>query len=178
MFFLATVWAAGLNFLLLLLALAWTPTFWSGPTRWLGSLHWNNFGAELATLLKMQSVAAGALWALWLCVSFLLLVGALLAYVLLKRRAAPASVLPVPAPEVSAMIDQLSSSLQGLQGFGDLGDPPQAPSMPVPVLTVLANLEPEASPAAIAASLQEIDPELGSTYASLLRELHSSGRKA
>jgi hypothetical protein len=111
-------------------------------------------------------------------VSFLLLVGALLAYVLLKRRAAPASVLPVPAPEVSAMIDQLSSSLQGLQGFGDLGDPPQAPSMPVPVLTVLANLEPEASPAAIAASLQEIDPELGSTYASLLRELDSSGRKA
>lgn len=182
MFFLVTLWAAGLNLLLLLLALAWTPAFWSGAARWLHSLHWTSFGAELVALLHMQAVPAGALWALWLCVSAVLSVGAGVAYTLLKQRAAPAPIAPPAPPEVSAMFGHLSSSLQGLQGFGSLDVPPQtmppqAPSMPVPVLTVLAKVEPEASPATIAASLQEIDPELGSSYASLLRELDSSNPK-
>jgi len=178
MVFLATLWAAGLNLLLLLLALAWTPAFWSGTAHWLGGLPWDNFGAELASLLNMHPVAAGALWALWLCVSTVLSAGALVAYALLKLRATPAALAPAPPPEVSAMFGQLSSSLQGLQSFGDLGGAPPAPSMPVslpvPVLTVLAKVDPEASPSGIAASLQEIDPELGSTYASLLRELSTS----
>lgn len=174
MFFFATLWAAGLNLLLLSVALAWTPAFWSGAVYWLQSLPWRSLGAELTALLHMQAVTAGALWALWLCVSAVLLVGALVAYTQLKLRAVPAPVVPLPAPEVSAMFDHLSSSMQGLQGFGGL----EAPSMPVPVLTVLAKVESEDSPAAIEASLQEIDPELGSTYASLLRELDTSGAKA
>jgi hypothetical protein len=177
---LATLWAAGLNLLLLLLALAWTPAFWSGTAQWLGGLPWDHFGAELASLLNMHPVAAGALWALWLCVSAVLSAGALVAYALLKLRATPAALAPQPPTEVSAMLGNLSSSLQGLQSFGDLGGAPPAPSMPVPVpvLTVLAKVDPEASPSGIAASLQEIDPELGSTYASLLRELSTSNPKS
>jgi hypothetical protein len=178
MVFLATLWAAGLNLLLLLGALAWTPAFWSDPARWLGRLPWDNFGAELASLLSMQAVAAGAIWALWLCVSAVLSAGALVAYALLKLRATPAAPTPPPPPDVSEMFGNLSSSLQGLQSFGDQGGAPPSPSvpasLPVPVLKVLAKVDPEASSSAIAASLQEIDPELGSTYASLLRELSTS----
>jgi hypothetical protein len=180
MVFLATLWAAGLNLLLLLVALAWTPAFWSDPARWLGRLPWDNFGAELASLLSMQAVAAGAIWALWLCVSAVLSAGALVACALLKLRATPAAPTPPPPPppDVSEMFGNLSSSLQGLQSFGDQGGAPPAPSvpasLPVPVLKVLAKVDPEASSSAIAASLQEIDPELGSTYASLLRELSTS----
>jgi hypothetical protein len=176
MVFLATLWAAGLNLLLLLVALAWTPAFWSDPARWLGRLPWDNFGAELASLFSMQAVAAGAIWALWLCASAVLSAGALVAYALLKLRPTPAAPTPPPPPDVSAMFGNLSSSLQGLQSFGDQGGAPPAPSMPVPVpvLTVLAKVDPEASPSGIAASLREIDPELGSTYASLLRELSTS----
>ena len=178
MVFLATLWAAGLNLLLLLGALAWTPAFWSDPARWLGRLPWDNFGAELASLLNMHPVAASALWALWLCVSAVLSAGALVAYTLLKLRATPAAPSPPPPPDVSEMFGNLSSSLQGLQSFGDQGGVPPALSMPaslpVPVLKVLAKVDPEASSSAIGASLQEIDPELGSTYASLLRELSTS----
>ena len=84
MFFIATLWAAVLNLCLLTAALAWTPAFWSDAAHWLQALPWRTFGTELGALLQMQPADAGALWALWLCESVVLLLGALGAYVLLK----------------------------------------------------------------------------------------------
>jgi len=177
MFLFATLWAAALNLLLLAAALAWTPAFWSNAAHWLQALPWRSFGTQALALLQMQAMDASAVWALWLIASAVLLLGALASYALLKLqkpRAPLPAVAPLPTPEVSAMFDQLSSSLQGLQGFGDLGSPPQAPPMSVPVLTVLAEGAPTAASSAIAASLQEIDPELGTSYAALLRELNTA----
>jgi hypothetical protein len=84
------------------------------------------------------------------------------------------------------MFGNLSSSLQGLQGFGDLDAPaakasspaPAAPAIPVAqdVHAVSAVTAQDPAPAAIGASLQEIDPELGSSYDALLRELGSAPR--
>jgi len=173
MFFFVTLWAALLNFLLLAAALAQTPAFGSAPALWLRALPWRSFGTQAAGLLHMRPVDAPALWALWLCVSAVLLLGALAAYALLKLRAPLPAVVPLPTPEVSAMWGQLSGSLQGLQGFGGLDAPAPAPPIPpsVPVLTVLATARPGAAPTTIASSLQEIDPELRSSYDALLREL-------
>ena len=186
MFFIATLWAAVLNLCLLTAALAWTPAFWSDAAHWLQTLPWRTFGTELGALLRMHPVDAGAVWALWLCVSAVLLLGALFSYVLLKLRAPTAAVAPLPTPEVAAMFGNLSSSLQGLQGFGDLDAPaakasspaPAAPVSPVAqdVHAVSAVTAQDPAPAAIGASLQEIDPELGSSYDALLRELGSAPR--
>lgn len=184
MFFIATLWAAVLNLSLLVTALAWTPAFWSDATHWLQVLPWRTFGTELGALLQMRPVDAGAVWAMWLCVSVVLLLGALFTYVLLKLRTPTATVAPLPTPEVAAMFGNLSSSLQGLQGFGDLDAPaakaispaPAASAIPVAkevsaVSTVMAQ---NTAPAAIGASLQGIDPELRSSYDALLRELGSA----
>jgi hypothetical protein len=173
MFFFATLWAALLNLVLLATALAQTPAFWTEPAHWLKALPWRSFGTEAAGLLHMRPVDAPALWALWLCVSAVLLLGALAAYALLKLRAPLPVAAPLPTPEVSAMFDQLSGSLRGLQGFGGLDAPAAASSPPqsVPVLTVLAKAPSGAAPASIASSLQQIDPELRSSYDALLREL-------
>ena len=173
MFFFVTLWAALLNLLLLAAALAQTPAFGSAPALWLRALPWRSFGTQAAGMLHMRPMDAGALWALWLCVSAVLLLGALAAYALLKLRAPLPAVAPLPTPEVSAMFDQLSGSLRGLQGFGGLDAPAAASSPPesVPVLTVLAKAPSGAAPASIASSLQQIDPELRSSYDALLREL-------
>ena len=186
MFFIATLWAAVLNLCLLATALAWTPPFWSDADHWLQALPWRTFGTELGALLQMRPVDAGAVWAMWLCVSAVLLLGALFFYVLLKLRALRAAVAPLPTPEVAAMFGNLSSSLQGLQGFGDLDAPAPAAKSPAPVAAAIpvsheAYAAADATaqdtvPAAIGASLQEIDPELGSSYDALLRELGSAPR--
>lgn len=186
MFFIATLWAAVLNLCLLATALAWTPPFWSDADHWLQALPWRTFGTELGALLQMRPVDAGAVWAMWLCVSAVLLLGALFSYVLLKLRAPTAAVAPLPTPEVAAMFGNLSSSLQGLQGFGDLDAPPAKANSPVPaaaaipvsqdVHAVSAVMAQDPAPAAIGASLQEIDPELGTSYDALLRELGSAPR--
>ncbi|MDH4480729.1 MAG: hypothetical protein QE283_12725 [Rhodoferax sp.] len=187
MFLLATLWAAVLNLALLTAALAWTPAFWTDVGPWLQSLPWRTFGTELGALLQMRPADAGAVWALWLCVSAVLLLGAIGAYALLRMRAITATVAPLPTPEVAAMFGQLSSSLQGLQGFGDLdGDtdtPAPKAANPVPAAAALPSAHgssalalvaaPEAAPAAIGASLQQIDPELRTSYDALLRELGS-----
>ena len=186
MFFIATLWAAVLNLCLLTAALAWTPAFWSDAAHWLQALPWRTFGTELGALLQMHPADAGAVWALWLSVSALLLLGALFSYVLLKLRAPTAALAPLPTPEVAAMFGNLSSSLQGLQGFGDLDAPAAKASSPAPVApaipaaqdvhAVSAVTAQDPAPAAIGASLQEIDPELGSSYDALLRELGSAPR--
>ena len=186
MFFIATLWAAVLNLCLLTAALAWTPAFWSDAAHWLQALPWRTFGTELGALLQMHSADAGAVWAMWLCVSALLLLGALFSYVLLKLRAPTAAVAPLPTPEVAAMFGNLSSSLQGLQGFGDLDAPAAKASSPASAVAAIpvaqevhalsAVMAQDTAPAAIGASLQEIDPELGSSYDALLRELGSAPR--
>ncbi len=187
MFFIATLWAAVLNLCLLTAALAWTPAFWMDAAPWLQALPWRTFGTELGALLQMHPADAGAVWALWLCVSAVLLVGALAAYGLLKLRApTAATVASLPTPEVAAMFGNLSSSLQGLQGFGDLDAPSPTVAKPEPaafasavtiaIPAASATLAPDTAPAAIGASLQDIDPELGSSYDALLRALGSAPR--
>ena len=190
MLVLSTLWAAVLNLCLLAAALAWTPAFWTDATQWLQALPWRTFGTELGALLQMRPADAGAVWALWLCVSAVLLLGALAAYALLKLRAPLGPVAALPPPEVAAMFGQLSSSLQGLQGFGDLDAPvanatspaPAAPATPAVaqaqgvVAVSTTTMVEDPAPAAIGASLQEIDPELGSSYDALLRELGSAPR--
>ncbi len=186
MFFIATLWAAVLNLCLLVTALAWTPAFWTDAAHWLQALPWRTFGTELGALLQMHPADASAVWALWLCLSAVLLVGALFSYALLKLRAPTTTVAPLPTPEVAAMFGNLSSSLRGLQGFGDLDAPAAKASSPAPVApaipmakevhAVSAVMAQDPAPAAIGASLQEIDPELGSSYDALLRELGSAPR--
>ena len=189
MFFIATLWAAALNLCLLTAALSWTPAFWTDAAHWLQALPWRTFGTELGALLQMRPADAGAIWALWLCVSAVLGVGALASYVLLKLRAPSAALAPLPTPEVVAMFGHLSSSLQGLQGFGDLDAPAPPSTSPPPAVSALAAPSAPATeavatdfvvhdkaPAAIGASLQDIDPELGSSYDALLRELTSAPR--
>jgi hypothetical protein len=183
MFLLATLWAAVLNTVILAVALACTPAFWMDATHWLMALPWRTFGTELGALLQMQSVAASAVWALWLCASTVLLGVGLLAYALVKRHTMPAGGMPLPSPEVADMFGQLSSSLQGLGGFGDVEARPLkdvkqdlAPVSPLARarLEPLAGTSHQATQAALGCSLQEIDPELGASYAALVRELAST----
>jgi len=181
MFFLATLWIAFFNLIVLGVALAWTPAFWSDAALWFVALPWRTFGTELGALLQMQAAPASAVWALWLCVSAVLLVGGWVAYALLKLRVLHAVVAPVPRPEVAAMFGQLSSSLEGLSGFGDLGGEPSKSACSVPVAPVITAVESSLAPsvttaqdpvpAVLGAALQEIDPELGSSYDALVREL-------
>ena len=176
MFFSVTLWAAALNLVVLLIALSWTPAFWTQAPHWLSALPWRTFGTEAAGLLQMQAVDAAALWALWITVSGVLLLCGGLAYGLLERHAPKPVVAALPTPEVADMFGQLSSSLTGLQGFGDLDDAPAKPAGPVPTLQVRAPQE--VTPVAIAANLQGIDPELGSSFDAVLRELGQSSGKS
>jgi hypothetical protein len=183
MFLLATLWAAVLNIVILAVALAWTPDFWMDATHWLMALPWRTFGTELGALLQMQSVHASAVWALWLCVSTVLLGVGLLAYAVVKRNTLPVGVGALPTPEVADMFGQLSNSLDGLGGFGDVDPPVQksvkpdlGPASPLagPPLEPLAGTPQQPTPAALGSSLQEIDPELGASYDALVRELAST----
>jgi hypothetical protein len=183
MFLLATLWAALLNTVILAVALAWTPAFWMDAMHWLIALPWRTFGTELGALLQMQSVAASAVWALWLCASTVLLGVGLLAYALVKRHTMPAGGMPLPSPEVADMFGQLSNSLQGLGGFGDVDPPVQKSVKPDlgsvsplagPPSEPLAGTPHQSTPVALGSSLQEIDPELGASYDALVRELAST----
>ena len=176
MFFLVTFWASALNLLLLAVALSWTPAFWTQPLHWLGALPWRTFGTELGGLLQMQAVDPGALWAMWLSDSAWLLLGCGVAYGLLKRHAPKPAVAALPTPEVADMFGQLSSSLTGLQGFGDFDAEPTKPVGPVPTLQMRVPQEPVQG--SIAAHLQDIDPELGSSFDAVLRELGQSPRRS
>jgi hypothetical protein len=99
------------------------------------------------------------------------------------------------------MFGQLSGSLQGFEGFGDLKVPvlsvaippsagpteqdspfgstaPSSNETPMASIVVPASAQPKqgTAPDALGASLQDIDPELGSSYDALLRELGSVPR--
>jgi len=174
MFFLVTFWVAALNLVLLVIALSWTPAFWTQASHWLSMLPWGTFGTELAGLLQMQAVDTGALWAFWLTETGVLLLGCGLAYLALKRHASKPVIAALPTPEVAQMFGQLSSSLTGLQGFGDLDDAPARTAVPVTAPPVHAAAD--AAPTAIAAHLQDIDPELGSSFDAVLRELGQTPR--
>ena len=174
MFLFVTFWAAALNLVVIIIALSWTPAFWTQPLQWLSALPWRTFGTDFGGLLQMQAVDADALWALWLCVSGVLLIGNAVAFGVLKRHAPKPVVAALPTPEVTQMFGQLSSSLTGLQGFGDLEEAPAKPVGPVPSLQVPAPQH--TAPTAIGANLQDIDPELGSSFDAVLRELGQKPR--
>jgi len=132
-------------------------------------------------------VDAGALWALWICVSAVLILGSIVAYALVELNSAPAQAsVPIAETKVAAMFDTLSDDMAGLGGFGSLRADGVAP-VAVGQTKAAAPIEPQAvssdtsaEPAApqrakdITASLQQIDPELGSSYGALLRELEST----
>jgi len=191
MLFIATCWAAVLNLLLLAAALAWTPAFWSDASHWVQGLPWRTFGTELNALLQMHPVAAGAVWSLWICLTVVLCLGALALYAVAKRFGPSEVPAPLPTPQIAAMFGQLSHSLEGLEGFGQShasdakaqdenvqrSSPPSSTPAPTPTPTAaaastynVAAAEPQ-MPVTIGVSLQEIDPELGSRYDALLREL-------
>jgi hypothetical protein len=179
MFFSVTLWAAALNLVLLAMALSWTPAFWTQASHWLSALPWRTFGTESAGLLQMQAVDAGVLWALWITFSGVVLLGGGVCYWILKRHVLEPAVAALPTPEVADMFGQLSSSLSGLHGFGDLHDAPAKPAGPVgPVPTLQVRAPQEATPVAIAANLQGIDPELGSSFDAVLRELGQPSGKS
>ena len=83
MVFIATFWAAVVNLVLLVVALALHPASLEG-FHWLRDLPWAWFGSELQGALDMQAVDAGALWALWISVSGALFAGSALAYAILE----------------------------------------------------------------------------------------------
>ena len=186
MVFIATFWAAVINLVLLVVALALHPASLDG-FHWLRELPWPWFGTELLGMLDMQAVDAGALWALWICVSAVLILGSIVAYALVALNSAPAQAsVPIPETKVAAMFDTLSDDMAGLGGFGSLGTDGVAP-VAAGQTKPAAPIEPEAigsaAPAApavpqrardITASLEQIDPELGSSYGALLRELEST----
>ena len=183
MVFIATFWAAVVNLVLLVVALAMHPASLDG-FHWLRELPWAWFGNELQGALDMQAVDAGALWALWIVISSVLLAGSALAYAMLEMDAKPA---PVAQPQVAAMFSDLSNGMEGLKGFGTAAIPALAPAAELPRHQHaaheihLADAAPH-SPAtplvpapdkaqAIAATLQQIDPQLSASYDALLREL-------
>lgn len=178
MLLIASSWVALVNLVLLVCALALNHEALSNPA-WFMELPWPWFGTELAGALAMQPVEAGALWALWLAASVLLCLGSGLNYAFAAQAARAAKRPRVPTPQVAAMFDQLSSGMEGLGGFGghDLrnlqpaaASPVQAPEpvrdsgRPPMGVGVLAG-------ASIAASLQHIDLQLGSSYEALVQAL-------
>lgn len=183
--FIATFWAAVINLLLLVVAVALHPASLDG-LHWLRDLPWPWFGTELLGMFDMQSLDAGALWALWICVTGALLVGSNVAYVALELAGRSAAMRPAPELQVAALFGDLSSGMAGLGGFGnselrDLGVAPslarQAQTADVvdterdtPAVSISA---PAASAPDIAASLLQIDPQLSASYDALLRELKS-----
>ena len=185
MVFIATFWAAVVNLVLLVVALALHPASLEG-FHWLRDLPWPWFGTAFLGILDMKTVDAGALWALWICVTVVLLVGSTVAYAALELAGRSAAIRPAPEPQVAALFSDLSGGMAGLGGFGnselrDLGVAPSlatqaqtadvvdterdAPAVAIPV--------PAASAPDIAASLQQIDPQLSASYDALLRELKS-----
>ena len=181
--FIATFWAAVLNLLLLVVALALHPQSLEG-FHWMRELPWPWFGTELLSLFEMHTVDAGALWALWICVSGVLLLGAIVAYGVLGLAAKVDAPRAAPEPKVAALFSDLSSGMEGLGSFGkpdslDLGLAPslspQAPRADVVNTERDAPLDSVPRPASsapdIAASLQQIDPQLSASYDALLREL-------
>lgn len=183
MVFIATFWAAVVNLVLLVVALALHPASLDGLA-WLRDLPWEWFGTEMAGMLDMQAVQAEALWALWLSTSGVLLLGAALAYGAVKVGARSAPAAPAVQPQVAAMFSDLSSGMEGLGGFGTAFPAALAPAADLPRQSHaahdlgLADLAPSApSPPApdkgqdIAATLQQIDPQLGASYDALLQEL-------
>jgi hypothetical protein len=183
MIFIATFWAAVINLLLLVVAVALHPASLDG-FYWLGDLPWAWFGTELLGMFDMQTAEAGALWAVWICVTGVLLVGSTLAYVALALAGRSAALHSAHEPQVVALFGDLSSGMAGLGGFGnsDLRDLGVAPSL-APQAADVVDTErdatatsvpaPAASAPDIAASLQQIDPQLSASYDALLRELKS-----
>ena len=183
--FIATFWAAFVNLLLLVVALAFHPASLDG-FYWLGDLPWAWFGTELLGMFDMQTAEAGALWALWICVTGVLLVGSTLAYAALELAGRSVALPPAPEPQVAALFGDLSNGMAGLGGFGnsELRDLGVAPSLATQAQTAdVVDTERDApatsvpAPAAsvpdIAASLLQIDPQLSASYDALLRELNS-----
>ena len=178
MLFIASFWAALINLALLVFALAFNHQALANPA-WFLELPWPWFGTELAAVLDMQPVEAGALWALWMGVSALLCLGSGLSYAFAAQAARAAKRPPAPTPQVAAMFDQLSSGMEGLGGFGDHDLRNLQPASATPTLVVEPVLNP--APAAkvpdappvesIAVSLQHIDPQLRSSYEALVKEL-------
>ena len=188
MVFIATFWAAVINLVLLVVALAMHSASLDG-FHWLRDLPWAWFGSEVQGVLDMQAVDAGALWALWICISGVLLAGSALAYAALEASAKPASAAPVAQPLVAAMFSDLSTGMEGLNSFGTAAIPALAPSAELPrhqhaaPEINLADVTPHARVSTdprdvgkgqdIAATLQQIDPQLSASYDALLRELQS-----
>jgi hypothetical protein len=186
--FIATFWAAVVNLVLLVVALALHPASQEG-FHWLRGLPWSWFGSELQGALDMQAVDAGALWALWIFVSGALFAGSALACAILEMGAMSPPAAPAVQPPVAAMFSDLSTGMEGLGGFGTAEIPALAPAaeLPrhqypaheIPLATAapdapLAPATPQADKAQnIAASLQQIDPQLSASYDALLRELES-----
>ena len=188
MVFFATFWVAVANLLLLVVALALHPESLEG-FHWLRDLPWGWFGTEVLGMLEMQAVDAGALWALWMCVSGALFAGSALAYAILEMGTKSTLAAPAAQPPVAAMFSDLSTGMEGLGGFGTAEIPALAPAAELPRHQHpaheihLADAAPDA-PAApttpqadkaqdIAASLQQIDPQLSASFDALLRELES-----
>lgn len=183
MVFIATFWAAFFNLVVLVLALAVHPASIDGLA-WLRELPWEWFGTELLGALDMHPVEAGALWALWLCVSGLLLAGSMIVYAVTVISAPPTPVASAVQPQVAAMFSDLSSGMDGLEGFGTAPIPALAPASELPRQPRAAPemLATTSKPFAamsiasrndqdIAATLQHIDPQLSASYDALLREL-------
>lgn len=183
MVFVATFWVAVINLVLLVVALALHPASLEG-FHWLRELPWVWFGSEVLGALEMQAVDAGALWALWIVISGVLLVGSALAYLLVAMGAKPNHAAPAPQAQVAAMFSDLSMGMEGLNGFGTAAIPALAPATELPRHQHtaheihLADVAPPATAApeadkgqAIAATLHQIDPQLSASYDALLREL-------
>jgi len=152
-------------------------------------LPWAWFGSEVMGVLDMQVVEAGALWALWICVSGVLLVGSAFGYAFVQMGDKSVPAAQVAQPQAAAMFSDLRTGMEGLGGFGTAEIPALAPAADVPGHQHLpheihlADAAPLAcdehpSPQAdkshdITASLEQIDPQLSASYDALLRELES-----
>ena len=102
MLFIASFWVALINLALLVCALAFNHQALANPA-WFLELPWPWFGTELAAVLDMQPVEAGALWALWMGVSALLCLGSGLSYAFAAQAARAAKRPPAPTPQVAMM---------------------------------------------------------------------------
>jgi len=188
MVFIATFWVALVNLVLLFVALALHPASLEG-FHWLRDLPWGWFGTEVLGVLDMHVVEPGALWALWICISGVLLVGSAFGYAFVEMGDKSAPAAQVAQPQAAAMFRDLRTGMEGLGGFGTAEIPALAPAADLPrhqhpdheIHLTDAAPEALATPTArqadkaqdIAASLQQIDPQLSASYDALLRELES-----
>jgi hypothetical protein len=188
MVFIATFWVALVNLVLLFVALALHPASLEG-LHWLRDLPWAWFGSEVMGVLDMQVVEAGALWALWICISGVLLVGSAFGYAFVEMGDKSVPAAQVAQPQAAAMFRDLRTGMEGLGGFGTAEIPALAPAADLPGHQHLAHeihladaaplaCDEHPSPQAdkshdITASLEQIDPQLSASYDALLRELES-----